>query len=98
MESRYIEFTDHSDPENIRNIILNMDEVTCVEKTTAIGNVQDQQQVNYVIALYTRNNILGKKSQCLALYFDEAEERDQVYETIHAKLAPVIMEGKWHVV
>ena len=97
MDSNYLELTDHSDPQNVREVILNIDEITSVEKTIANGNVgQEQNVTQYVIALYTRNPILGKKSHCLALFFDAVEERDQFYETVRSKLSPVSLEGRWH--
>jgi hypothetical protein len=99
MESNYLELTDHSDPQNIREAIINIEEITGVEKTIANGNAGQAENITqYVVAIYTRNPILGKKSHCLALFFDGMEERDKFYETVRSKLSPLSLEGKWHLV
>ena len=96
MNMDYIEFVDNSNPEQIISRSLSPSEITGFESAIAQVYVNPETiTVQYYVAIFTRGQAWGKKTNSLVHYFDTKEERDTYYENIKANFTIVTMEGKW---
>ncbi|MFL5729143.1 MAG: hypothetical protein ACJ75J_06595 [Cytophagaceae bacterium] len=98
MQNKFFEFIDKSNPEEVREVIFNTDEITSVEKCHLKGqtSLDPEGKDKYILAIYTRNNVLGKRSNCLVLSFETQELRDEAYGNMHSSLTPTRYEAQWY--
>jgi hypothetical protein len=99
MEKNCFEFIDNSSPDDVKEILFSMDEISAIEKTL-IPAVHEKDNLSarpeqYVVVIYTKNNIFGKKSNCMVLTFENKTQRDKAYENLKALLNPTTFEAKW---
>lgn len=92
-------FVDKSDPEDIKKVYFNLEDVTAIEESfipvSPLQASNGEAQTQYVLAIYTRSNVLAKKSNCMVLTFPTRELRDKATATFHSKLNPTVIEAQW---